>query len=172
MKPLLLLAILPLIVGAAIASEIRMLVDKSERNLSVFKGETKTHTFRIGLGGSPVGDKEKSGDGKTPEGVFYISVKNPNSRFYLSMGISYPDVDDAARGLREGIITKAEHDKIVAAQKRRTTPPWNTRLGGEIFIHGRGSSSDWTLGCIALDDADMKILYDLIEVGTKIEIKP
>lgn len=172
MKRFIYLVILSLFAGPAIASEVRIVVDKSDRGLSVYRKGAKIHSFRIGLGGSPVGDKEQSGDGKTPEGVFRICVKNPKSRFYLSLGISYPDTDDAAKGFRSGLITQAEHDKIVAAQKRKVTPPWNTKLGGEIFIHGKGSASDWTLGCIALDDQDMKLLFDLIEVGTRIEIVP
>lgn len=101
-----------------------------------------------------------------------MCVKNPKSRFYLSLGISYPDTGDAARGLKEGLISKAEHDKIVAAQKSRTSPPWDTKLGGEIFIHGHGSATDWTLGCVALENAEMKTLYELIEVGTAVEIRP
>lgn len=171
MKSSIYLIILAFIASPCFAGDIRIVVEKSERQLTAFRNDERLHRFRIGLGGSPMGDKQQSGDGKTPEGVFFICVKNPKSRFYLSLGISYPGVDDASRGLRSGLITQVEHDKIVSAQKRRATPPWNTKLGGEIFIHGRGSSSDWTLGCIALDDQDMKILFDLIEVGTQIEIK-
>jgi murein L,D-transpeptidase YafK len=154
------------------ASDLTIVVLKAERRLEVFRVNTKIHSFRIGLGNTPIGDKERSGDGKTPEGTFYVCVKNPKSRFYLSLGISYPDSADAARGLRERLITKAEHDRIVAAQKNRKTPPWDTALGGEIFIHGNGASSDWTLGCIALENTEMKILFDAIELGTSVVIKP
>ncbi len=114
----------------------------------------------------------REGDGRTPEGTYYVCVKNPKSRFHLSLGISYPTPADAARGLRDRLITPAQHDAIVAAHRKRTTPPWNTALGGEIFIHGCGSSSDWTLGCVALDDDAMTELFDLVPIGTKIEIRP
>lgn len=156
----------------ALASDLSIIVLKAERRLEVFRGKEKIHSFRAGLGHTPVGDKERAGDGKTPEGTFYVCTKNPKSRFYLSLGISYPDAVDAERGLSQDIISREEHDKIVAAQEKKAIPPWNTTLGGEIFIHGSGSSSDWTLGCVALDDAEMKILFDLIEVGTKVEIRP
>lgn len=154
------------------ANDLNIVVLKTERRLEVYRGLTKIHNFRCGLGNSPIGDKERSGDGRTPEGSFYICVKNPKSKFYLSLGISYPNNDDAARGLQNGLISKWEHDRIVEEQKNGKTPLWNTTLGGEIFIHGKGSSSDWTLGCIALNDDDMKILFNLIDVGTTVEIKP
>lgn len=158
--------------SAGFASDLRIVVLKTERRLMVYRGTSELHNFRIGLGNTPTGDKEREGDGKTPEGTFYICAKNPKSRFYLSLGISYPDTADAARGLHAGLITQAQHDKIVSAQKNKKSPPWDTALGGEIFIHGHGSSRDWTLGCVALEDAEMKILYDLIEVGTAVEIRP
>lgn len=161
-----------LLVSSAVASDLRIVVLKTERRLMVHRGATELHNFRIGLGNTPVGDKEREGDGKTPEGTFYVCVKNPQSRFYLSLGISYPDTADAARGLRAGLITQTQHDDIVASQKNKKSPPWDTALGGEIFIHGHGSTRDWTLGCVALEDAEMKILYDLIEVGTTVEIRP
>lgn len=158
--------------SSALANDLRIVVLKAERRLMVFRGATELHNFRVGLGNTPIGDKERSGDGKTPEGTFYVCVKNPKSRFYLSLGISYPDAGAAVRGLREGLISKAEHDQIVAAQKNRKSPPWDTALGGEIFIHGHGSTTDWTLGCVALENAEMKTLYGLIEVGTPVEIRP
>lgn len=161
-----------IVMSSAIANDLRIVVLKKERRMMVLQGTTELHRFRIGLGNTPVGDKEREGDGKTPEGTFYVCVKNPKSRFYLSLGISYPDTANAARGLRDGLISKVEHDKIVAAQKSRTSPPWDTKLGGEIFIHGHGSATDWTLGCVALENAEMKTLYELIEVGTVVEIRP
>ncbi len=170
-KRLVLLAGL-LLASPLLADGLRIVVLKADRKLEVYRDANLLHRFRVGLGNTPVGDKERSGDGKTPEGSFYVCVKNPRSRFYLSLGISYPAAGDAARGLREGLINQAEHDRIVSAQKLGRTPPWDTRLGGEIFIHGNGSGSDWTLGCVALDDADMKTLFDLIEVGTRVDIRP
>ena len=94
------------------------------------------------------------------------------SRFTLSLGLSYPGPADAERGLAEGVITAEQQSRIIAAWEARATPPWNTRLGGEIMIHGRGSQADWTAGCVALDDTDIRELYRVIPVGTPVEIRP
>ena len=150
----------------------RIIVKKADRKLEVFDGEKLIKTYRVGLGFAPVGDKEKQGDGKTPEGDFYIFTKNPKSSYYLSLGVSYPSVDDAERGLRDKLISKNEHDQIVTAIKNKKTPPQKTKLGGEIYIHGNGSKTDWTLGCVALEDAEMKELFDAIPIGTNVQIEP
>ncbi|HEX8852651.1 MAG TPA: L,D-transpeptidase family protein [Pyrinomonadaceae bacterium] len=150
----------------------RLLVLKARRQLILFDGERALRLYRIGLGTSPVGDKEREGDRRTPEGDFYVCVKNAQSAFYLSLGLSYPNEEHAARGLRERLITRAEHARITRALRRKRTPPWTTALGGEIFIHGRGSQSDWTWGCVALDDPDMKELFDAVPVGAPVRIEP
>jgi murein L,D-transpeptidase YafK len=168
---LLFLIALPLCLAAP-APATRIVVHKGERRLELRQDGEVVKTYRIGLGHSPTGTKLRQGDGRTPEGVFYVCVKNPKSRFHLSLGLSYPAPADAARGLKEKLITRAQHDAIVAAHEKRTTPPWNTALGGEIFIHGCGSGSDWTLGCIALDDTDMTELFARIATGTVVEIRP
>jgi len=147
-------------------------VFKQKRLLQVYSGKKVVATYRIGLGSDPVSPKRREGDRATPEGRYFISHKNPRSQYFLSLGISYPGVDDATRGLREGRITKAQYTAIVAANRQHLPPPANTALGGNIFVHGRGSSTDWTWGCVALDDADMRKLYDAIEVGTPITIHP
>lgn len=150
----------------------RIVVSKARRLLELYSGEQLLRSYRIGLGFSPEGDKEVEGDGRTPEGEFYVFVKNPRSSFYLSLGVSYPAPDDAERGLRAGLISRAQHDAIVAAHRARRTPPQTTRLGGQIFIHGNGASSDWTLGCVALEDEDMKELYDAVGTGAPVTILP
>lgn len=150
----------------------RLVVKKADRKLQVFDGEKLVKTYRVGLGFTPVGDKEKQGDGKTPEGEFYIFTKNDQSRYYLSLGISYPSIDDAERGFREKLISASERDEIVEAIKNRKMPLQNTKLGGEIYIHGNGSKTDWTLGCVALEDAEMKELFDAIAIGTSVRIEP
>jgi murein L,D-transpeptidase YafK len=124
------------------------------------------------LGLNPVPDKVRQGDRATPEGEFYIFTKNDKSAFYLSLGVSYPNAEDAARGLRDNLISKAQHDAIVQAIKRKATPPQNTRLGGDIYIHGNGATSDWTWGCVALENEDVKELFDSVPVGTPVTIKP
>ncbi len=149
-----------------------IVVKKADRKLEVFDGEKLIKTYQIGLGFAPVGDKEKQGDGKTPEGDFYIFTKNDKSKFYLSLGISYPSNDDAERGLLDKLISKKQRDQIVEAIKNKKTPLQNTKLGGEIYIHGNGSSSDWTWGCVALEDAEMKEIFDAIQIGTSVKIKP
>ena len=152
--------------------EPRIVVTKSKRRLALYAGGAMVRTYRVGLGFNPKSDKTRQGDGCTPEGSFYVCVKNPNSSYYLSLGLSYPNKEHTERGLRSGLITRAQHDNIIGALKRNARPPWNTRLGGEVFIHGHGSKSDWTLGCVALDNEDMKELYDAIPKGTPVIIEP
>ena len=148
----------------------RIVVTKSKRTLQVFSDNKLVRTYRIALGLSPVEDKIRAGDRRTPEGEFYICQKNPKSKFYLSLGISYPNVKHAERGLRDGLINRSQYEQISGAIKRKRQPPQYTRLGGEIFIHGNGSRSDWTWGCVALDDKDIRELYEAIQVGTPVTI--
>jgi murein L,D-transpeptidase YafK len=150
----------------------RIEVWKAERKLLLFSDEKVVRNYHVGLGLSPVGDKVRSGDHRTPEGQFYIFIKNPKSAFYLSLGISYPNLEHAKRGLRDGLVSRAQYDQIVAANKAKRGPPQNTKLGGLIYIHGNGSRTDWTWGCVALENWEVKELYDVIEVGTPVSIKP
>ena len=101
-----------------------------------------------------------------------MCVKNPKSKFYLSLGLSYPNEQDAARGLKAGVITQSQYEEIAGAIRRRGQPPWKTPLGGEIFIHGHGATGDWTRGCIALDDEPMRALYEVVPAGTPVTIRP
>ncbi len=150
----------------------RLVVKKEARTLEVYNGEKLIVTYKIALGFSPVGDKEIEGDGKTPEGDFYIFTKNPKSSYYLSLGVSYPNKEDAKRGLDEKIITREEHDEIVKAVDEKLMPPQKTALGGEIYIHGEGNKRDWTAGCVALENADMKALFDAMQVKAPVRIEP
>lgn len=150
----------------------RLIVKKSERRLEVFDGEKLIKTYKIVLGFAPEGDKEIEGDGKTPLGEFYVFTKNDRSRFYLSLGLSYPSIDDATRGLKENLISQAEYDAIVQAVGEKRMPPQNTKLGGEIYIHGGGTEKDWTWGCMALKNEEMKEIFDTIPVGAKVTIEP
>jgi murein L,D-transpeptidase YafK len=150
----------------------QIVVKKKERKLHIYDGDKLIRTYNIALGFAPEGDKEREGDGKTPEGEFYIFTKNPKSSFYLSLGISYPSIDDAKRGLEQKIITQKEHDQIVNAIKQKKMPPQYTALGGEIYIHAGGSATDWTLGCIALTREEIKEIFDAIPVGAKVTILP
>lgn len=147
-------------------------VFKERRQLELISGGRVVRTYRLGLGSSPMGHKRRQGDRRTPEGRYFICNKNSRSQFYLSLQINYPNEQDAVGGLADGVITVAQHDRIVQASRQRRIPPAETRLGGEIFIHGRGSGSDWTWGCIALDDPEMKELFDAIPIGTPVVIEP
>ena len=149
-----------------------IVVYKRARKLELYSGKTLWRTYRVGLGFNPVADKKREGDGATPEGEFYVFVKNNKSAYYLSLGLSYPNAEDAARGLRDGLITRAQHDAIVAAIRKKKAPPQYTKLGGLIYIHGHGAGSDWTWGCVALENEHMKELYDAVSVGTPVTIKP
>ena len=150
----------------------RIVVYKSERKLEFYSDKTLLRTYRVGLGFSPVADKVREGDGATPEGEFYVFVKNNKSAYYLSLGVSYPNVEDAERGLRDGLIARRQYDAIVEAHRKKIGPPQYTKLGGLIYIHGNGAKSDWTWGCVALENADMKELFDSVEVGTPVTILP
>ncbi len=152
--------------------DAKIVVHKARRQLLLYSGDRLLRRVPIGLGFQPSGTKRRQGDGATPEGEYFVCVKNPQSQYYLSLGINYPNSEDAEHGLKTETITERDHRRIVAAERGGRTPPWDTPLGGEIFIHGRGSGSDWTLGCIALDDPAMKELFDAVEVGTPVIIEP
>lgn len=154
------------------AENPRLVVKKKARRLEVFDGEKLIRTYKIALGFAAEGDKKQEGDGKTPEGEFYVFTKNPNSKFYLSIGISYPNIEAAERGLRENLISQEEYDAIIKAINEKQTPLQKTKLGGEIYIHGGGLSSDWTRGCVALKNEEIKELFDTIPIGTRVRIEP
>ncbi|HYW73983.1 MAG TPA: L,D-transpeptidase family protein [Pyrinomonadaceae bacterium] len=153
-------------------SSPRIVVKKGERKLFLYSGEKLIRTYHVGLGLSPIGDKVREGDRRTPEGDFYIFTKNDKSAFYLSLGISYPNAAHAERGLRDGLITKGQYDTILQALGDHKAPPQDTRLGGDIYIHGNGASRDWTWGCVALEDQDIRELFGAVSVGTPVTIKP
>lgn len=149
----------------------RVVVTKSKRVLQLYSDGRVVRTYRVGLGLSPIEDKVRAGDRRTPEGDFYICMKNSHSQFYLSLELSYPNQKHAERGLRDGLITRAQYNQIVSALERKRVPPQNSRLGGELFIHGNGSQNDWTWGCVALDDKDIRELFDAVPVGTPVTIE-
>ncbi len=162
--------------------QYRILVKKAERKLYLYRSENGKEklvkSYQIALGNNPTGTKRRQGDGATPEGDYYIMHKNARSRFYLSLGVSYPNIADADEGLKNDLITKAQHQAIVAAIRNKTKPPQNTRLGGDIFIHGGGTGKllglirDWTLGCVALENGEIKELFETVPMKTPVRIVP
>jgi murein L,D-transpeptidase YafK len=152
--------------------ETKILVYKADRKLELWQNGELSNSFQIGLGKKSEGKKEKEGDLKTPEGTYYVCTRNQYSKFYLSLGVSYPNIDDAAGGLSSGVIDESTYQAIESAISKGECPPWNTALGGEIMIHGHGGSKDWTKGCIALDDEVMDILWEACPIGTQIIIYP
>lgn len=131
----------------------QIVVSKTNRALALMNGDTTLKTYRINLGFVPQGTKVTYGDGRTPEGQYYIDRRNPRSEFYLSLGISYPNAADVARARALGV-----------------------QAGGDIFIHGGPTNpamrnkKDWTAGCIAVTDVEMEEIWSLVPTGTPITI--
>jgi murein L,D-transpeptidase YafK len=145
--------------GSASAAVDRILIEKFARRMTLYDDGATVATYRIALGFAPIGDKRREGDGKTPEGVYRITLKNPRSRYHLSLRISYPDAEDRA-----------------AARAAGVSP------GGDIFIHGTPGRAapyppgaripDWTLGCVAVTNDEIEEIWRLVGVGARVEIVP
>lgn len=131
-----------------------VVVNKADRRMYLFNDNDVLAGYDIHLGFEPEGHKEFEGDGKTPEGLYRIDRRNPNSDFHLSLGISYPNVNDYA-----------------AAKAQGKSP------GGDIFIHGQKSAfkkdkPDWTWGCIAVTNDEIEQIYAMVQNDTLIKINP
>ena len=147
---------------------MRILIEKGKRRLTLTDGgERVILSCPIALGKCPVGAKKQEGDGKTPEGEYFVCLKK-QGKYGPSLGVSYPNADDA---LRAGLPPETV-EVIRRRAERKERPPWGTALGGEIYVHGGGTASDWTAGCVALADQDAQALYDLTPLGTEISIVP
>lgn len=150
-----------------------IIVHKNARRLAISSDGVPVKEYRVALGSCPERHKLREGDGRTPEGAYYVCVKNPDSKFHRALGLSYPNDADADAALAARIITARDHRAILGASRRMAPPPWRTPLGGEIMIHGGGSHrGDWTQGCIALDDADIEELFSAVPLGTPVRIEP
>lgn len=143
---------------------------KRERRLELWQDEAMKRSFQIALGFSPEGRKLRDGDGRTPEGRYYICTRNRQSKFTLFLGISYPNLRDAEHGLQGGLISREEYEEIKASVENGKRPCWETTLGGKIGIHGMGTARDWTAGCIAMEDEDILWLWEHSELGDSVEI--
>ena len=137
----------------------KIIVEKAERKLHLIVDGEPFRTFDIALGIRPEGDKEHEGDFKTPEGAYWLDTRNPHSEFFLSIHVSYPNVDDARQARSKGL-----------------------QPGGAIMIHGQPNeptrseayyrTQDWTNGCIAVSNSDMIDIWLMTPDNTPIEIKP
>ena len=136
-----------------------VVVNKGARRMYLLHHEEVLKEYKFGLGFAPVGDKKIRGDGKTPEGTYYIDRRNPNSDFHLSLGISYPNAADRAEA------------KAIGKEP-----------GGDIFIHGqpnlfadrrkaRKRGDDWTAGCIAVKNREIEEIYAMVQTGTTITLR-
>ena len=149
-----------------------VVLNKSARNLALCNGPSAVDNFNMGLGFSPSGDKQVEGDGKTPEGVFYVAKLLPNSSYYKAFLLSYPDSTDAAWGIAQGLITASQQSQIDSAQSACGAPPQTTNLGGLIEIHGFGGGEDWTWGCAAIANAEIDTLWAALGKRDTIVVKP
>ncbi len=167
----------------SIAGQLRIVVWKSQYTLTLYKGDQPVKTYRAVFGkGYQEGDKRMEGDKRTPEGEFYICTMNHSKRFYKFLGLSYPGLKAADIGLQSNVISPEEYTLIKRAIDERRQPPWDTRLGGAVGIHGRtldgvaaGNSLvsiNWTDGCIALDNSDIDEIYSVVTLGTPVLILP
>ena len=138
---------------------MKIVIHKKERTLALTDGGAPVFACRIALGRAPEGPKQREGDGRTPEGSYFICLVKEAGKYGRSLGISYPGPADAQAAFREGRIDRRTLDNICAAHNENRRPPWGSPMGGEVYIHEGGSSSDWTQGCIALDEKDMDALF-------------
>jgi len=122
-------------------------------------GDRDVFRAAIALGRIPEGKKTQEGDGKTPEGLYHICLAKEAGRHGSSLGLDYPGLHDAELALAEKRIDGETYAAIQAAHKEGRRPPWGTPLGGEIYLHAGGTETDWTQGCIALEEGDMAYLY-------------
>jgi len=149
---------------------VKIRIERQARRLILLLEAGLQQEYPISLGRNSLADKSVEGDCATPLGDFYVCAKNPRSKHFLSLCLSYPNAEDAERGLRDGLITAAEHAQILEAIRCRRMPPQHTRLGGELYIHGARPEEGGTRGCVAVDNAAMQVIFDLAVVGTAVSI--
>ncbi|MBQ1931467.1 MAG: L,D-transpeptidase family protein [Lachnospiraceae bacterium] len=159
------------------AGKISIVVWKERRDLELLSDGEVIATYTVGLGGWPYDHKIAQGDSRTPEGEYYICVKKSSGKFYRSLGISYPNKEDAANAYKFGTISKKQKNAIDAAIDARQQPLWNTAIGGAIMIHGEGEEGwggeyDWTAGCMAVNNEVIDILWKYCKMGCDVTIYP
>jgi murein L,D-transpeptidase YafK len=135
----------------------KIVIEKSARRMLLLRDGQVLRDYRVALGFAPKGTKLRQGDGRTPEGTFLIDRRNDQSRYHLSLGLDYPQPADRARAASGG------YDP-----------------GGDIMIHGQPNAlpdntalrGDWTAGCIAVTNAQMREIWAVTQVGTVVEVRP
>ncbi len=157
-----------------------VLVDTRAKTLTVLRGENRVLAQfpGVALGSEGTTRERHRGDAKTPLGTFHVAWINYNSRFGVFFGLDFPSIDDADRAFRQHRIDRSAYGAIVDAFLDHRIPPQNTPLGGSIGIHGLGAGSlavhravDWTDGCIALTNGQIKSLARWVQIGTEVVIR-
>ena len=174
-----LLLVMPADSSAIRDRDIWILVDTREKVLSVLEGNSVRRTYReISIGRAGATLNKISGDNKTPLGDFRLVRIVPSSTFHRFLGIDYPTVADAERGLRAATISHEQYTAILQAIKARAIPPQETPLGGYIGIHGVGAGDpsvhqnfNWTQGCIALTNQQIDDLSKWVYLGMRVVIR-
>jgi len=163
----------------------KIVIHKSTQTLELIENG-KSKAYRVCLGLNPVGPKRVTGDKRTPEGDYFICLKSNQSNFHQFLGISYPGEHDAQRAFERGQISLDTRDNIVRSIRAKRQPPWDTKLGGWVGIHGYPTKwyqkmwitllypkpHNWTDGCIALWDFEIEELFSRVSVGTPVTILP
>lgn len=166
-------------VRSSAISNVWVHVSKREQRVYLYEGTRRLVAAPADFGYNAFLDKKQRGsqfrsdDWRTPEGTLYIVRKNPDSQFHRALVLNYPTAEDAARGLENGLITPQQHQRIVEAQKELDPPPMGTALGGMIEIHGQGTGEarNWTRGCVAIHNRDLRKMWNRVEVGTPVIIE-
>jgi hypothetical protein len=158
----------PRVAGAGL-----LVLSKQLRTIQYFVGGAAVRTqdgglacWPVGLGFSPAGPKLEEGDGRTPEGWYRTSDK-PDSSFEQAILIHYPNANDARAAQAQGRIPAALAERLISAERGARRPDQNTALGGQLLIHGGGAADDWTLGCVALEDGDLRALRAIMPAGQR-----
>lgn len=164
---------------AAPGGEPWILVDVKHQTLSVIhNGEVQVRFYDISIGRGGAGLLRTVGDAKTPIGEFRVGWVNQDSRYRLFFGLDFPNLEYATRAYESQLIDSSDYYAIRTAVLEGRTPPQNTRLGGNIGIHGVGregnrgihQSFNWTDGCVALTDEQVEVLAQWVGIGTKVII--
>jgi murein L,D-transpeptidase YafK len=163
-----------------------IVIFKEKQILELHENGQKTKTYRVCIGVNPVGTKQITGDQRTPEGEYFVCSKSTESRFHRFLGISYPSAADAQAAFERGLISLDDRNAIIESSERGKVPPWNTKLGGWIGIHGYPTDwhrrlwvalfypkpHNWTDGCIAMWNFEVDELFARVCVGTPVQIRP